>query len=234
MPEHTQPYDIILGPLEATSFPAIEREAVQRGTDTLRHDLFLLLGQVGATLKRIVPDEAPADAVGEYAELLYHGYHFWSFGKPFRVFDDKATTELTVPAFDFGAWDGSLDAPTSRYFRFPYQRIWARVAADAPFEPVDGCFVVAVKTTPSPGATTHLRALLVLGFREERMGASLVSYSTDLNPAATLAHARGPWRDGAPAFSNAIPGGERKDYRAILTTSELEALAIRALWMESR
>ncbi|MFN2397057.1 MAG: hypothetical protein ABR543_00195 [Gemmatimonadaceae bacterium] len=234
MPTQVQPYEVILGPLEAAAFPAIEREAVQRGTDTLRHDLFLLLGQVGATLKRIVPDEAPADAVGQYAELLYHGYHFWSFGKPLHVFDDEATTELTMSTCDFGAWDGSLPSPTCRYFRFPYQRIWARVAADAPFEPVDGVFVVTMKTTPSPGATTHLRSLLVLGFRVERMGASLVSYSTDLDSATTLAHAREPCRDGAPAFSNAIPGGERKDYRAILTTSELEALAVRALWVEGR
>ena len=30
-------------------------------------------------------------------------------------------------------------------------------------------------------------------------------------------------------FANAIPGGERKGYRTLATTSELEALVIRAL-----
>ena len=37
------------------------------------------------------------------------------------------------------------------------------------------------------------------------------------------------WRAEGVAYANAIPGGERKGYRTLATTSELEALVIRAL-----
>ncbi|MBA3559695.1 MAG: hypothetical protein H0W30_13995, partial [Gemmatimonadaceae bacterium] len=36
-------------------------------------------------------------------------------------------------------------------------------------------------------------------------------------------------REDAEPFSNSIPGGDKKRFRTIATTSELEALVIRAL-----
>ncbi|HLB09275.1 MAG TPA: hypothetical protein VK617_07055, partial [Gemmatimonadaceae bacterium] len=47
-------------------------------------------------------------------------------------------------------------------------------------------------------------------------------------PAKVAARAEHPWRAEGVAYANAIPGGERRDYRTLATTSELEALVIRA------
>jgi hypothetical protein len=219
------PYEVILEPLEATAFPAIRAEAEQRGTDTRRRDQFLLLGHVGATLKDIVAEDAPPEALDEYAELLYHGYQFWTFGRRLYSLTEEVVAQLTSPTYAMGEWQ--LAAPPSAYIQLPYQRLWARVSAESPFEPVDGCFVVVDDTEPAPEAGAHLRAQLVLGFRRDRPGVSLVSYRTDLNPRVVAKHATRPWREDASPFENAIPGGERRGYKTLATTSELEALVLR-------
>jgi hypothetical protein len=221
------PYEALLQPLETVAWPPIEAEAAQRGTDPRRRDQFVLLGTVGATLRDIIPDDAPADAVEEYAELLYHGFQFWAFGKRLYVLPRDTLEALAAPEYSIGEWE--LAGPPSCYVQFPEQRVWARVAADAPFEPVDGCFVVVDDTAPAPQSGAHLRALLVLGLRRERPGISLVAYRTDLDPHAAAAHAEHPWREDAPPFGNAIPGGERQALHAITTTSELQAIVLRIL-----
>lgn len=219
------PYELILEPLESTVFPTIRTEAEQRGKDPRRRDQFLLLGSVGAALEEIVAEDAPSDALDEYGELLYQGYQFWSFGRRLYSLGSEVTERLTANEYPMGQW--ILAAPPSCYLQFPYQRLWARVGADEPFEPVDGCFVVVDETAPAPEAGAHLRAQLVLGVRADRPGVSLMSYRTDLDPRSASSLARAPWREGAAAFANAIPGGERKGYRTIATTSELEALVLR-------
>jgi hypothetical protein len=221
------PYEMFLEPLEAVAFPAIRDEAEQRGTDTRRRDRFVLLGHVGATLKDFVTDDADPDSIEEYGEFLYHGYQFWEFGCRLYVFSEDATAELTEPEYDVGSW--TFAGPPASYFQFPYQRLWARVEAEAPYEPVDGCFVVVDDTAPAPEAGAHLRIQLVLGLRMDRPGVSLVSYRTDLPPNEVRELARGPWREAGAPFASAIPGGDRKGYRTLATTSELEALVIRAL-----
>ncbi|HEU4643736.1 MAG TPA: hypothetical protein VFS44_14865 [Gemmatimonadaceae bacterium] len=225
MTARTTPYEIILEPLEQTAFPAIAAEAEQRGVDARRRDQFLLLGHVGATLKDIVPDDAPPDALDEYGELLYQGYQFWTYGRRLYVLDDAVAERLTAPRLDLGDW--RLAAPPACYIQLPYQRVWARVSAEAAFEPVDGCFAVVDDTAPAPDAGSHLRVQLILGFRRDRPGISLVSYRTDLDPRTAPRHAQAPWRENAPAFSNALPGGELRGLRSLVTTSELEALVLR-------
>jgi hypothetical protein len=71
--------------------------------------------------------------------------------------------------------------------------------------------------------------LLVLGLRPDRPGISLVSYRTDLDPDKAAPLAERPWRQDALPFANAIPGGERQALHSITTTSELEAIVLRAL-----
>ena len=228
MSARVTPYEIVLEPLEVTAFPAIQSEAERRGSDTRRRDQFVLLGNAGATLKDTVPDDAPPEALEEYAELLYHAFQFWSFGRRLYVFDEAVTELLTAPTFHLHGWE--LAGPPSCYLQFPYQRLWARVSVDAPFEPVDGCFVVVDETEPAPETGVHLRAQLLLGVRADRPGLSLVSYRTDLDPRAVEGHASRPWREDGDPFVNVIPGGERKGYKTLATTSELEALVIRALY----
>ena len=187
----------------------------------------MLLGTVGATLRDVIPDDSPPDAVDEYAELIYHAYQFWSFGKRLYALERRALEQLVASDYSLGDW--LLAGPPSCYLQFPAQRLWARVTVDAPFEPVDGCFVVVDDTVPAPDSGAHLRALLVLGLRPERPGVSLVSYRTDLDPVRAAEHAEHPWREDAAPFANAIPGGERQSLHAITTTSELEGLVLRAL-----
>jgi hypothetical protein len=221
------PYEALLQPLETVAWTPIREEAAQRGTDPRRRDQFVLLGTVGATLRDVIPDEAPADAVEEYAELLYHAYQFWAFGKRLYVVPPDTLDALTASGYSIGDWD--VAGPPACYVQLPAQRVWARVAADAPYEPVDGCFIVVDDTAPAPQAGVHVRALLVLGLRPERPGISLVAYRTDLDARTAAAHAEHPWREDAEPFANAIPGGERQALRAITTTSELEALVLRIL-----
>lgn len=220
------PYELILQPLERDAFPAIRVEAEQRGTDPRDRDAFLLLGFAGAALSSLMPDGTPPDALEQYAELLYQGYHFWSSGRRLYVFDDAAAGELLAPIRDLDDWE--LAAPPACYVQLPYQRAWARVSPEAPYEPVDGVFVVADERRTGHTSRVLLRAQLALGMRRDRPGISLVPYVAELPAAGAAARAERPWRDDAPPFGNAIPGGERHGYHALVTTSELEALVVRA------
>lgn len=221
------PYEALLEPLERISWPRIQEEAAARGTEAIRRDQFVLLGSVGATLRDIVPDDSPADAMEEYAELVYHAYQFWSFGRRLYAVSPEALSQVTSPAYSTAGW--ILAAPPACYLQLPAQRVWARVAPESPYEPVDGCFVVVDDTEPAPGAGAHLRVQMVLGLRPERPGISLVSYRTDLEPQAVAGHADRPWREQGEPFANAIPGGELRNLHALTTTSELEALVLRLL-----
>ena len=123
------PYEYILAPLEETLFPAIRAEAEQRKSDTRRRDQFLLLANAGLALREMVPDDAPADAIDEYGELLYQGFQFWSFGRRLYVFGEPVTAQLLAPHYDLEGW--TLAAPPACYLQLPYQRLWARVATRA-------------------------------------------------------------------------------------------------------
>jgi hypothetical protein len=226
VPARLTPYELILEPLERADFPAIRAEGEQRGSDVHRRDQFLLLGHAGATLDEIVPEEADPESLDEYGELLYQGYQFWAYGRRLYSFEESVAMQLTEPEYDLGDW--VFAAPPASYLQFPYQRFWARVSADAPYEPLDGVFVVAANTEERADSGVHLRVQMVLGLRSDRPGVSLVSYRDDLDPTTVAARAVRPWRAEGVAYANAIPGGERMGYRTLATTSELEALVIRA------
>lgn len=226
MPARLTPYELILEPLEREDFPAIRAEGEQRGSDVHRRDQFLLLGHAGATLGEIVPEDADPESLDEYGELLYQGYQFWSYGRRLYSFESSVTALLTEPEYDLGDW--IFAAPPASYLQFPYQKLWARVAADAPYEPLDGVFVVSANTQERADSGVHVRVQMVLGLRPDRPGVSLVSYRDDLDPTKVAARAVRPWRAEGVAYANAIPGGERMGYRTLATTSELEALVIRS------
>ena len=66
------PYELVLEPLEHDAFPEIRAEAEQRGRDALRHDDFLLLGTVGATLSSMIQGiqiTTSATAAGAFAAV---------------------------------------------------------------------------------------------------------------------------------------------------------------------
>ena len=221
------PYELILEPLEHDAFPEIRAEAEQRGRDALRHDDFLLLGLVGATLSSMIADDAPPEAVDQYGELLWQGYRFWAAGRRFYAFGDAVTSTLIASRYDMAGWQ--LAAPPSCYLQFPNQRLWTRVALDAPFEPVDGCFVTADETMADGQTLVDLRILLVLGVRPERPGVSLVIEHFEIAPRDAEERAAAAWRAGEDAFSGSLPGGEKRGLRTLSTRGELEALVLRSL-----
>jgi hypothetical protein len=225
-PARLTPYELILEPLETDVFPAIRAEGEQRGSDVHRRDQFLLLGHAGAALGEMVTDDAAPEAMDEYGELLYEGFEFWSYGRRMYAFDEAVTEALTAPDYPVGDW--ILAAPPACYLQFPYQRLWARVSAEAPYEPLDGCFTVVADTEQRVDAGVHVRVQMVLGLRADRPGVSLVSYRDDLDPRRVRTRVERPWRADGEPYANAIPGGERKGYRTLATTSELEALVVRA------
>jgi hypothetical protein len=226
VPARLTPYELILEPLERDDFPAIRAEGEQRGSDVRRRDQFLLLGHAGAALGEMVTEDADPASLDEYGELLYQGFQFWNYGRRLYSFDDSVTSLLTEADYPTGDW--IFAGPPACYLQFPYQKLWARVSADAPYEPLDGVFAVAAETEQRAGSGAHLRIQMVLGLRADRPGVSLVSYRDDLDPAKVAARAEHPWRAEGAAYANAIPGGERMGYRTLATTSELEALVIRA------
>ncbi len=221
------PYELVLEPMEHDAFPEIRAEAEQRGRDALRHDDFLLLGVVGATLSAMIADDAPPEAVDQYGELLWHGYRFWSAGRRFYVFGDATTSTLIAPRYDMAGWH--LAAPPSCYLQFPNQRFWTRVALEAPFEPVDGCFVTADERTVDARTLVDVHILLVLGVRPERPGVSLVIEHLEIAPMEAEDRAAEPWTAGEDAFSTSLQGGEKRGLRTLSTQGELEALVLRAL-----
>jgi len=221
------PYELILEALEQDAFPEIRAEAEQRGRDPLRHDDFLLLGLVGATLSSMIADDALPEAVDQYGELLWQGYRFWAAGRRFYTFGDSITSTLIAPRYDMAGWH--LAAPPSCYLQFPNQRFWTRVALDAPFEPVDGCFVTADETTVDDRTLVDLHILLVLGVRPERPGVSLVIAHDEVASKDAEERAAAPWRAGEDAFSTSLPGGEKRGLRTLSTQGELEALVLRSL-----
>ncbi len=221
------PYELILESLEQDAFPEIRAEAEQRGRDALRHDDFLLLGLVGATLSSMIADDAPPEAVDQYGELLWQGYRFWAAGRRFYAFGDAVTSKLIAPRYDMAGWH--LAAPPSCYLQFPNQRFWTRVALDAPFEPVDGCFVTADETAVDGRSLVDLHILLVLGLRPERPGVSLVIEHLEIAPWDAEERAAAAWLAGEDAFSASLPGGEKRGLRTLSTQGELEALVLRSL-----
>lgn len=221
------PYELILQPLEDDVFPGIRAEAEQRGRDALEHDDFLLLGLVGATLSSMIADDAPAEAVDQYGELFWQGYRFWTSGRRFYTFGESITASLLASTYDMDAWQ--LAAPPSCYLQFPNQRLWARVAPNAPFEPVDGCFVTANDSSSEHGTHVDVRVLLVLGLRPERPGISLVFDRIELDARDAPERAAQAWSDAEPAFATSLPGGERRGLRVVATRAELETLVLRAL-----
>lgn len=227
MPARLTPYELILEPLEREDFPAIRAEGEQRGSDVHRRDQFLLLGHAGAALDQMVAEDADPESLDEYGELLYQGFQFWSYGRRMYSIESSVAMQLTEPEYAMGDW--IFAAPPSSYIQFPYQKLWARVSADSPYEPLDGVFVVAANTQERADSGVHVRVQMVLGLRPDRPGVSLVSYRDDLVPTKVAARAERPWRAEGVAYANAIPGGERMGYRTLATTSELEALVIRAL-----
>jgi len=172
----------------------------------------------------MLPDDAPPEALDQAAELLWQAWRFQELGARLYVLSGPALERLLAPEVDARGW--RVAAPPASYVQLPYQRLWARVTDQAPWEPVDGWFA-AVRAR---GEGAHeVRALLVLGLRPERPGVSLVPHAFTVRDDEAAARLARPRRERGMPYENAIPGGERMGYHSLASTSEVEALVLRAL-----
>jgi hypothetical protein len=170
-------------------------------------------------------------AAEEYGTLLYVAHRFWRAGRHTISLDGAAVERML--ALDQGGRAGAREAAQTGspltvphgacYLQLPERLFWARIAPDAPAEPLDGLFLAA-------GADgREITVLAVLGFRPERGGFSQVALTV---PTEDFARAGGLAR--RPLFAPALEGGERAGVKSLLSEAELLHLVSLALALAGR
>ncbi len=213
------PYEVAFGErsFAEQEFPALAEESERRSLSTWRYDQFTLLGRVAALLERVLPNDAEAAAVDQYAQTLYHGFHFWSAGCPLYAFESAVLRSLIEWPPDLREWPIRIPGP-SQYLELAKNLFWAQVTEAGPPEPVEGMFVAGEAGRGSGG----LEILVVLGLRAERPGFSVAGLRLDPRQARRL--------DEPVAFRSDIPGAERAGLYSLQRYSEAATLVLRALW----
>ncbi len=160
------------------------------------------------------PGGASAFVVERYAALLFAAYRFWEAGRPeYRIEEAVVRGLLTVPA---APADGALGrAPAVGYAALPRHLVWARIAEDAPAEPVDGLFWVH-----TPGEPAALVVVATLGVRADRPGFSVLDAAAPVPSEGHFAAAGEPGE-----FDNFLPGGELQKLFGVRTAAALLRLA---------
>ena len=214
------PFELAFDEFKDTGFPEI-RDAGDAESPDRR--LFLQLAPVQCLLNELAPPEDTplrSALIEEYGTLLYAGYRYWSCG--------AVTVDITIDDVDRAA--GA--PPTGRsprvphracYLRFPERRLWSQIAADAPHEPLDGMFVVAGQEN------AEITVVAVLGLRADRPGFSQIAVSA---PTSDFPRAGGARRQ--PPFAPVMEGGDRAEFRSIVTEGELLDLTQLALIAAAR
>ena len=205
------PWTALVEALGDDRFEEMKSELASAGTDAFERDAFALVGAVGRVLRELVPDDAPAEAVTSYLDLLHVLYLHWAAGRPVRsVSRARLSADLSTPP--------ALPAPPPGvcYLQLPERLVWAAPAADAAHEPLDGLFVAA--------GPERVLVLAVLGFRPEREGFTTLDASVPRAAAAPP-----PRAGGAGPFSSVLPAGERMGFFSVTSEAELGALALLAL-----
>lgn len=194
-------------------FEEIRADLVARKITDLDRDAFLLNGVVGALLREMVPEEAPADAVIAYGALLHSVYCCWARDWPVATVD---ATRLRASLSTLHTSPFAERSPLAVYIQLPPHLVWAEPTPGSPHEPLDGVFLLV--------HGDRAMALAVLGFHELREGFTTMEGDLRL-PAAPPA----PRPDGTPPFSPALPGGDLAKLVSLVDTHELASLALIAL-----
>jgi hypothetical protein len=207
-------------------FPGIQAEAEARGADLADPDAFALLGTVGQLLRELPVTPDPA-AIRALAALLFQAFHFWRFGARAYAIDPALLDALTDAGLRTGEW--SLQPPhPAGYVQLPRHRMWSRIDAASPAEPVDGVFWTLIgRDDPDVPPFRRLDALLVLGIHPERAGLSVVEASA-LVPSTPPDH----WadidaRENGKDFENVLPGGQLSNLYALTNVAEVLELISR-------
>jgi hypothetical protein len=233
------PYELVFGDgaVETEHFPGFQEEAEERGVDAADPERFVMLASVGALLRDLLADpESPeaaaaggASAIHQAGLLLFHGFHFWRFGKRVYFLEPELARKLVDATPAVGEWELTPPHPAG-YLQLPRNLFWSRIDEGTPPEPVDGFFwsLIGEEDASAP-PYRRLDLLLVLGARAGRPGFSVIPVAMPLQGQPghwAAAKARPEGRD----FGNILPGGELEDLRALVTEPEVLKLVSLIFW----
>ena len=198
------PFDLVFRQSAPEVFPGIRVALEQAGHDPTNRDGFLMVREVVTLLHELRPDEGLGEGIDQLAALVHHAYLVWAADAP--------TVEVTAERLTalLGARPGvttEADPPPAYYASMPEQRIWAVVVPEQPPEPLDGCFVHALKDGV-------LRVLGVFGIHPERPGFSVVE-AVGQQPMALVR------TDGTELFATTLAGGKAAGLFSITGEEEL-------------
>ena len=222
MPPRPTPFELVFEALARERFPAIQAGLAAAGADARDRDAFLIDRAATTLLHELRPDEGVGEGIDQLAALLHHAYLHWAAGAPVLRLGPEATAALlerrpagtqTTPGT--GDSDAPREAPSGFYAQLAERQLWAQLDADAPHEPLDGCFVAEAPD----GA---LRVLGVFGVHAGRPGFS-VAEAAGPEPAGELRRA-----DGTPLFASQLPGGAVAGLHSLAGAEELLELGWRA------
>jgi hypothetical protein len=220
------PFELIFesAGFDASRFESLREQAETRDAVTIAELLAHPAG--GELLRELTPESDGPDhseRVWQVGALLFHAYRYWLHGRVlYRLSDDTVRALLTQEREE---WTFRAPAPAG-YVQLPRNRFWARAAAGAAAEPVDGFFWSAPQAADGVSAD-RLDLLLGLGVRAGRPGLTVVPIS--LEPGSDPSHwADVQARQDGTDFDNILPGGELQGYLALTTHAEAVKLAVRA------
>jgi hypothetical protein len=213
------PYEMAFpDPDEAESlFRLMAEEASARGVETGDFARFAMLGSVGSCIRELRGEEGPAEAVLEYASLVFHAFHFTAAGQRVDLVSTAGARRL-VEASPAGAVS---EPPTpSGYLQLPQHLFWAALTPGEPPQSVDGLFWTL-------GTGDLLHVLVAMSLRPDR-GLLVVPL-----PAAPWGD-RDSWvvaamRPEGGDFSSSLPGADLDGLYAFESAGEVLKLLARAL-----
>jgi hypothetical protein len=210
------PYDMVfaLPELEGTAFPAIRKEAEERGVDLHDHERMLLLEGMGELMRSLLPADAAAPAFAQFAPIVTHAFHYWLEGKQTFAIGEATFRSMIDGTGALGDWQMAAPARAG-YVALPRNLIFSRIDESAQAESVDGFFFILGKE--------RVDVLLVLGLVPNRAGFSIISIAGMLRDAPGGHFGDVQARDEGVDFENVLPGGGGRLYAL---TNTMEALKL--------
>jgi hypothetical protein len=210
------PYDMVFAmpELEGTAFPAIRKEAEERGVDLQDHERVLLLEGMGELMRSMLPPDAASPAFAQFAPIVTHAFHYWLEGKQTFTIDEAALRSMIDGTGAIGEW--RLAAPArAGYVSLPRNLVFSRIDENAQAEAVDGFFFILNEA--------RLDVLLILGVVPNRAGFSIINIAGMLSDAAVGHFGDVQARETGTDFENVLPGGGGRLYAL---TNAMEALKL--------
>lgn len=211
------PYELALPNPEALQslVGEISREAEARNAEIDEPGAFAMLGSVNAHVRDQLGSEDSAEAILQYASLVYQLYQFARRDALTYLVDTGVARALV----EGSAEEAPVPPPhPSGYAQLPRNLFWIRTDPQAAPEAVDGFFWSR--------AGDDLHVLVAVGLLEGRPGFSVVPL-----PGAPLADAGAwlttPMRPEGEDFATTLPGGELETLYSITTAGEVLKLAAR-------